>query len=102
MKRLTKMALAKELVDAQNLSRYDMLTQSWAVDIIETLADLIVCHFVEGGESVTIRGFGTLKIVHRKSFVGTNPRTGHALRISARKSLSFKPGGEVTKRINYK
>ena len=102
MKRLTKQGLAKELAKCRGIRDVYSANVIRAVDIIETLADLVVCHFVEGGEAVTIRGFGTLKIVHRKSFVGTNPRTGHALRIEARKSLSFKPSAEATKRINYR
>ena len=73
---------------------------SEAVDIIENLADLIAQHFFEGGERVAIRGFGTLKIVRRKSFVGNNPHTGHVLRVPSMKSLSFKPGTDVLKRIN--
>lgn len=98
MRMLNKHALAGLLVESQRWRR-DM-PHAEAVDIIETLADLIVLHYQEGGESVIVRGFGRLKLVSRKRFVGTNPRTGHVLRVPARKTLSFKPSAEVLRRIN--
>ncbi len=45
-------------------------------------------------------GFGSLVVVDRKARPGRNPATGAAVEISARKSVKFKPGENLKKRIN--
>ncbi len=91
---LTKYALAKQL------SKSHDLTHKAAVDLIETVADLIACHFQNGGTAVSLRGFGAFKIRKRRAFVGADPRSGEALSIPERKSLTFKPSAEIIRRIN--
>ncbi len=44
------------------------------------------------GESVTLTGFGTFKVVKRKARKGHNPRTGEAIKIKASKAPKFVPG----------
>ena len=95
MKHLTKHALAVQLQQSQ-----PDLTQQRLVDIIDTIADLVICHFVNGGESAVIRGFGRLRVVWRAPFVGTHPITGGPCKHDARKLLVFRPSAEAIRRIN--
>ena len=95
MKTLTKRELAKQLQTV-----FPFMSQKLAVDVIEQLADLIVCHFQEDGKLFVVRSFGALKLVKRKAFTGTNPQTGAPLPMRARRTLAFKPSAEVVRRIN--
>lgn len=96
MKNLTKYALADQLIrGSQHVNR-----MAAAVDIIETVADLIVLHLQQGGEKVTIRGFGVFKIRQRKKFQGSNPKTGAPVAVEPKRSISFKPSAEAVRRVN--
>ena len=95
MKSLTKWELAKQLQQSQ-----PDLTQQRLVDIIDTLADLVICHFVDGGGPVTVRGFGRLRVVRRAAFTGAHPKTGEPYVHVASKRLVFKPSAEAIRRIN--
>ena len=44
------------------------------------------------GDTVTLVGFGTFKVIKRKARVGRNPQTGAALKIAAKKVPVFKAG----------
>jgi nucleoid DNA-binding protein len=41
------------------------------------------------GERVTIRGFGTFKVVQRNERMARNPKTGEPVKVAARKRLTF-------------
>ena len=45
-----------------------------------------------GDGSVTLTGFGTFRVSHRKARAGVNPQTGARIQISARKVPTFKAG----------
>lgn len=94
-KSLTKFELAKQLERHPSIK-----TRKAAVDIIETLMDLIACHFQNGGSKVSIHGFGAFKTRKRRAFIGSDPRNGGRLEIPERLSITFKPSAEVIKRIN--
>lgn len=98
MKTLTKHGLAKMLAAEKRLL---WMTQEAAVDVIETLLDLITLHFQNGGEKVALRGFGSFKLVRRKKSVTCDPRLAYGnLTIPATKSVGFKPSAAVKQRIN--
>ena len=44
------------------------------------------------GDSVSISGFGSFKVVERKARKGRNPRTGEDIQIPASKVVKFTPG----------
>lgn len=44
------------------------------------------------GETVTLVGFGTFKVVERKARKGRNPQTGEEIDIKASKAPKFTPG----------
>ena len=49
---------------------------------------------------VKIKGFGTFKILYKKSRIGRNPKTGKTHSIDARKTVSFYPSKNFKKVIN--
>lgn len=93
MKTLTKHTLAAMVTGMPTVK---------AVDLIETLMDLIICYFQNGGERVVLRGFGTFKIRRRRAFTGSDPRNGDPIDVPAALSISFKPGVEAIRRLNLK
>jgi nucleoid DNA-binding protein len=55
---------------------------------------------LRGGDSVTVAGFGTFKVVERKARQGRNPQTGATIRIGARKAAKFIPGKALRDELN--
>ena len=49
---------------------------------------------------VKIKGFGTFKILNKKSRIGRNPKTGKTHSIDARKTVSFYPSKTFKRTIN--
>lgn len=47
------------------------------------------------GDKLTLTGFGTFVVGHRKARQGRNPRTGQALTIPASKMIKFRPGKQL-------
>lgn len=54
---------------------------------------------MEEGERVTISGFGSFRVVERATQKGRNPRTGESIIIPARKTVKFKPGKNLNRRV---
>ena len=52
------------------------------------------------GEMVTLVGFGTFYVSHRKARSGRNPRTGESLKIAAAKAPKFRAGKALKDAIN--
>jgi len=50
---------------------------------------------LEAGDSVTLAGFGTFRVLQRKAREGRNPATGKKIRIAAKKVVKFKPGAKL-------
>lgn len=46
---------------------------------------------LQSGDSVTLRGFGTFKVIERSARQGRNPRTGKAITIEATRAVKFIP-----------
>jgi DNA-binding protein HU-beta len=51
------------------------------------------------GDKLTLPGFGTFSVAKRRARAGRNPRTGGAIKISARKVAKFKPGNLLRKAV---
>ncbi len=58
-----------------------------------------VAESLEGGDGVTLIGFGTFSVRERASRPGRNPRTGAMLEIKASKTVGFKPGKTLKERL---
>ncbi len=51
------------------------------------------------GDTVTLVGFGTFKVVERKARKGRNPQTGEEIKIKASKTAKFTPGKSLKEAI---
>lgn len=70
---------------------------------VETIIDAVLQKIGDGlqsGERIDIRGFGSFIVKERKARQGRNPKTGEALTIAAKRDAGFKPGKELTLRLN--
>jgi nucleoid DNA-binding protein len=57
---------------------------------------------LQTGDSVTIRGFGTFRTVHRIERTSTNPKTGKEMYVPERTAPVFKASTELRKMVNKK
>ena len=52
------------------------------------------------GDKVTLVGFGTWSVSRREARTGRNPQTGAAIKIAAKNVVKFKPGAELSGKVN--
>jgi integration host factor subunit alpha len=55
---------------------------------------------LENGEKLKISGFGNFVVQSKATRRGRNPQTGHAIEISSRKIMTFKPSQFLKNAIN--
>jgi nucleoid DNA-binding protein len=79
---VAKIAVEASLTRAQATRALDAFVQG--------IQSSLVC-----GDRVTISGFGTFGISHRKARQVRNPRNGHSMQIAATKVPRFAPGAEL-------
>ena len=79
---LTKAHLAELLFDQIGLNKRE------SKDMIDAFFDLISDDLVDGSD-VKISGFGNFQIRTKAARPGRNPRTGEAIRIQARRVVTF-------------
>ena len=51
-----------------------------------------ITNSLKKGDTVTLVGFGTFKVIKRKARKGRNPQTGEEIQIKASKAPKFTPG----------
>ena len=54
---------------------------------------------LQKGDSVSISGFGSFKVVNRKARKGRNPRTGEEIQIPASKAVKFTPSKALKEKL---
>jgi DNA-binding protein HU-beta len=54
---------------------------------------------LKAGESITLIGFGTFKVVDIAERTGRNPQTGEKIQIKAKKVVKFKPGNDLSGQV---
>jgi nucleoid DNA-binding protein len=69
-------------------------TKKEAQDAVETLLEGIR-KSLKKQENVTIAGFGTFKVKHRKARTARNPKTGATIQVPAKKTVGFKPSKDL-------
>ena len=62
-----------------------------ATAAIDSLLDQIRLA-LQNGDTVTLSGFGTFKVVQRQARTGRNPKTGDTIDIPAHRAVKFVPG----------
>ncbi len=89
---ITKLELADHLHKKMGLPKKDCL------DFVNSFFNEI-SNSLENGEEVKISGFGNFSLLKKKARPGRNPKTGKEHTISARTSISFKPGRKLRDKI---
>jgi len=59
-----------------------------------------VLRALKSGKQVVLTGFGTFKVIKRKSRVGVNPSTGQRMQIPAKKVPKFTPGKKFKEHVS--
>ena len=70
-----------------------------ANDVLSAILDEIG-NSLNREESVSLIGFGTFEVRHRKARTGKNPQTGEPLQIAASNTVGFKPGKALKEAVN--
>ena len=89
---ITKLELAEHIHKKMGLPKKDCLNfvNSFFTEISNSL---------EKGQEVKLSGFGNFSLLKKKARPGRNPKTGKEYIISARTSISFKPGRKLRNKI---
>ncbi len=90
---MNKAELIESIADSADLSK---ASAGRALDAtIEAITKAL-----KKGDTITLVGFGTFSVRHRKARMGRNPRTGEEIQIKASKVPGFKPGKALKDAIN--
>jgi integration host factor subunit alpha len=77
------------------------IPNSFSKKILNLLLEIIIEGLNRDGK-VKLSGFGTFKILNKKSRIGRNPKTKVEYKIKARKVVTFLPSHLTKKEINKK
>ena len=75
------------------------ITKKLAGDVIKAAIEGITVA-LEKGDSISLIGFGSFKVVERAAREGRNPSTGEKMQIPASKAVKFTPGANLKERVN--
>ncbi|MEG2351326.1 MAG: HU family DNA-binding protein [Bacilli bacterium] len=75
------------------------LTKADATRALEATTDSIT-GALKAGEKVALVGFGTFAPSARAARTGRNPKTGEAVKIAARTTVTFKAGSKLKEAVN--
>jgi DNA-binding protein HU-beta len=67
-------------------------------NFLDSMTEVIAGELENKGK-VTLMGFGTFAVAHRKEKVGINPRTKEKIKIKAKDVPVFKPGKELKEKV---
>lgn len=90
---MNKTEFISAVAEAAGLSKAD------ATRAVDAYAD-VVKTALQGGDNVTLVGFGAFEVRERAARTGRNPRTGETLEIAASKTPSFKAGKALKDAVN--
>ncbi|ABQ13284.1 integration host factor subunit beta [Dichelobacter nodosus] len=91
---MTKSELIERLV-----MKYPQLRAQDVEDTVKLMIERI-CHTLEKGDRVEIRGFGSFSLHYRESRQGRNPKTGESVRVPAKSIPYFRAGKELRERVD--
>jgi DNA-binding protein HU-beta len=75
------------------------LTKKKSGDVLKAILEGI-SSALEKGESLSLVGFGSFKVVDRSAREGRNPQTGKKINIPASKAVKFSPGKTLKEKVN--
>lgn len=93
---MTKRQLAILLSKESRLN----LTQRKAVDIVDTIFDIVSLELQDTSGRVAIRDFGTFEIRTRAPYTGRNPKSGLPVDVPSRRVVYFIPSRKLIQRLN--
>jgi integration host factor subunit alpha len=70
------------------------ISQREAKKLVETIIDLLKGSLIRG-ENVKLSGFGSLRVMQRRSRVGRNPRDGSRIDLAPSKYVAFRASRTV-------
>lgn len=89
---MNKTELVKAIAEKANLKVID------TEKMVNTFIDIVSDELKSKGK-VTLVGFGTFAVSHRKQRTGVNPKTGAKLTINAKDVPVFKPGKALKDKV---
>jgi nucleoid DNA-binding protein len=89
---MTKKDIVKKIAEATGIP------QMTVTEIVQMLFDGITEILVEEG-NIELRNFGVFKVKERKPRKARNPSTGASVMVPAKRSVTFKPGLEMLRRV---
>ncbi len=90
---MTKAELLEQMAGDAEISK------AAANDALNALIDGIISSLKTDQGKVTLTGFGTFSISHRKARKGRNPQTGKEIKIAASSTVKFKPGKKLKEAV---
>ena len=94
---MSKTVTKADLIDS--VHRIVGLSKKEAADMVDLFFDTIK-ETLEFGEKLKVSGFGNFVVRRKRERIGRNPQTGQAIKISARKVLTFKPSQVLKNALN--
>jgi len=92
-KNFTKKDLTNKIY--QNLG----FSKNYSSIIIDDFIESLISELIKKN-IIKISSFGTFKILNKKERLGRNPKTKIEAKISARKTIKFKPSMSVKEKVN--
>ncbi len=90
---MNKTDLVNAIAEKANLTKVD------AKNALDACLDAIA-GALENNDKVALIGFGTFSVAEKAARTGINPRTKETIDIPARKVVKFKPGAEISNKLN--
>lgn len=90
---MNKSELVAEL--AQEAEIQESVAEFVANEIIGAMTNALA-----NGDGIEIRGFGSFMVKEYQAYMGRNPKSGTAIRVSPKKLPFFKVGKELRERVN--
>ena len=75
------------------------ITKASATRALDAMIEAVTTS-LQKNDTVTLVGFGTFSVGERAARTGRNPRTGAAVKVSAKRVPFFKPGKELRLNVN--
>ena len=98
MKQAAKKAMTKiEMVD--QIAKDASIPKTAARAALDSFVGMCAKE-VKAGRSLRVAGLGTFSMKKTKARKGMNPKTGEAIKISAKKRMAFKPSSQIREMLN--
>lgn len=98
MKQAAKKALTKvEMID--QIAKDASIAKTAARAALDSFVAMCAKE-IKAGRTMRVAGLGTFSLKKTKARKGMNPKTGEAIKISAKKRMAFKPSSQIKAMLN--